>query len=74
MKQEQFRQEVLPLRGQLLFYAQRLPGDPEEADEESARIENGKRIQVNLSFGKNRYIYVEKDDGSITITSSEQFE
>lgn len=34
MKQEQFKQEVLPLRGQLLFYAQRLMGgDPDEAED-----------------------------------------
>jgi RNA polymerase sigma-70 factor (ECF subfamily) len=33
MEQEQFKQEVLPLRAQLLFYAQRLVGDLEDAED-----------------------------------------
>jgi RNA polymerase sigma-70 factor (ECF subfamily) len=33
MEQEQFKQEVLPLRAQLLFYAQRLVDDPEDAED-----------------------------------------
>ena len=33
MEQEQFKQEVLPLRKQLLFYAQRFLGNPEEAED-----------------------------------------
>ncbi|MDR3142999.1 MAG: sigma-70 family RNA polymerase sigma factor [Tannerellaceae bacterium] len=33
MEQEQFKQEVLPLRAQLLFYAQRLLDDPDDAED-----------------------------------------
>ena len=33
MEQEQFKQEVLPLRKQLLVYAQRFLGNPEEAED-----------------------------------------
>jgi RNA polymerase sigma-70 factor (ECF subfamily) len=33
MEQEQFKQEVLPLRKQLLFYAQRFLANPEEAED-----------------------------------------
>jgi RNA polymerase sigma-70 factor (ECF subfamily) len=33
MEQEQFKQEVLPLRAQLIFYARRLLDDPEDAED-----------------------------------------
>ncbi|MDR0748217.1 MAG: sigma-70 family RNA polymerase sigma factor [Tannerellaceae bacterium] len=33
MKQEQFKEEALPLRAQLLFYAQRLLNNPEDAED-----------------------------------------